>query len=94
MYDGVLDSCEELTAFFKHNRFPTHAVFNFNVTMGVQKWINKSLSRVEAAGKARANVRPTRHWTVASRPTLACAEGGVLLRVYIFKGLLREGCGI
>lgn len=91
VYDGVMDFCEELTAFLKHYNIPTHAVFNFDETRVVQKGGNVSLSRVEAAGKLTANVRSTRHNTVASLLTFACADGGVLLSVYIFKGQFGEG---
>lgn len=49
------------------------------------------LSRVEAAGKAQAKVRSTRHCPVASLLTYVYVDGGVLLCVYILKGRLGDG---
>eukprot|EP00168_Porphyra_purpurea_P001257 TRINITY_DN11596_c0_g1_i1.p1 TRINITY_DN11596_c0_g1~~TRINITY_DN11596_c0_g1_i1.p1 ORF type:complete len:150 (-),score=47.45 TRINITY_DN11596_c0_g1_i1:830-1279(-) len=50
-----------------------------------------SLLRIEATAKARANVRSTRHCTVASLLTFTSADGGVLLSVYILKGRFADG---
>lgn len=60
-------------------------MINFGETRVVQKGGNMSLSRVAAVGKLKANVRSTRHSSVASLLTSACAEGVVLLSLYILK---------
>lgn len=86
VYGGVMEFCVELEAFLNVYNFPTHAVFNFNETLVTHRGRNMKLSRIEAAGKARANVRSTRHNTVASLLTFAGADGRVLLSVYILKG--------
>lgn len=93
MYDGVLDFCEELIAFLKHNRSPTHAVLSFERTRVVQKWRHMTLSRVEAAGNTRANGPRSKkeNGTVAYLLTFACADGRVLLGVYILKSRLGLG---
>lgn len=64
-------------------------MFNFDETRIVQKGGNMKLFRVEAAGKERANVRSTRHNTVASLLTFVSADGGVLLSVYILNGCFK-----
>lgn len=86
VFDGVVAFCEELSAFLQHYSFPPHAVFNFDETRVVQRGTKMTLSRVEAAGKAKANVRSTRNSTVATLLSFFSAYGGVLLSVYILKG--------
>lgn len=51
------------------------------------------LSRVEAASKERANVRSTRHCTVATLPPFVGADGRILPSVYILKARFRDGDG-
>lgn len=91
VYGGVVDFCDELATFLEHKHFPAHAVFNFDETRVVQKRGNMKLSRMEAAGKERANVRTTRHNTVATLLPFVSADGGVLLSVYILKGRFGDG---
>lgn len=86
VFDGVVAFCEELSAFLQHYSFPPHAVFNFDETRVVQRGTKMTLSRVEAAGKAKANVRSTRNSIVATLLSFFSADGGVLLSVYIQKG--------
>lgn len=90
VFDGVVLFCEELENFLQHYSFPAHAVFNFDETRIVQKGGNMKLCRVEAAGKERANVRSTRHNTVASLLTFVSADGGVMLSVDILNGRFKE----
>lgn len=78
---GSSTSAQELTAFLKHYSFPRRAVFNFDETRVVQRGGNVKLSRVEATGKDRANLRSTRHSTVASLLTFVGADCAVLLSV-------------
>lgn len=89
--DGVVDFCAELKSFLSHHHFPTHAVFNYDETRVVQKGEKLVLRRIEAANKERANVRSTRHQTVASLLTFVAADGSVLLSIYILKASFEEG---
>eukprot|EP00170_Pyropia_yezoensis_P001317 contig_5857_g1321 len=89
--DGVMDFCDELKDFLAHHHFPAHTVFNYNETRVVQKGDKLVLRRLEAANKERANVRSTRHQTVASLLTFVGADGSVLLSIYILKANFDEG---
>jgi len=91
VFDGVVDFCKELKDFLSHYSFPSHAVINYDETRVVQKGEKLVLRRVEAANKERANVRSTRHQTVASLLTFVAADGSVLLSVYILKGRFGDG---
>lgn len=90
VFAGVVQFCEELQDFLKHYHFPDHAVFNFDETRVVQRAGNMTLQRVEASVKQRANVRSTRHNTVATLLPFVSANGGVLLSVYILKARFGE----
>ncbi|OSX73966.1 hypothetical protein BU14_0317s0025 [Porphyra umbilicalis] len=81
----------QLKDFLSHYSFPSHAVINYDETRVVQKGEKLVLRRVEAANKERANVRSTRHQTVASLLTFVAADGSVLLSVYILKGRFGDG---
>lgn len=83
--------CTELKAFFSSYHFPDHAAFNFDETRVVHRAGKVSLLRVEPANEERANVRSSRHCTVASLPTFISADEGVLLSVFILKGSLSGG---
>lgn len=91
VFRGVLDLCTELEHFLERYHFPDCAVFNYDETRVVQHAGNMTLTLVEMAGKERANVRSTRHNTVATLLLFASADGGVLLSVYILKGQLGKG---
>lgn len=91
MYDGVVSFCEELKVFLSYNHVPDHAVINYDETRVVQRGGSMSLTRLEAADKSRANVRCTRRNTVASLLPFVCADGSVLMSVYVLKGRFGEG---
>jgi len=91
VFDGVAEFCKELKDFLSHYSFPSHAVINYDETRVVQKGEKLVLRRMKAANKERANVRSTRHQTVASLLTFVAADGSVLLSVYILKGRFGDG---
>lgn len=91
VFNGVVGFCEELQHFLERYHFRDYAVFNYDETRVVQHAGNMTLTRVEMAGKERANVRSTRHNTVATLLPFVSADGGVLLSVYILKGQFGEG---
>ena len=87
----MVDVCNELKAFFSHYHFRDFAEFNYDETRVVQRGGKMSLLRVEMSDKKRANVKSTRHCTVASLLTFVSADGGVLMSVYILKGRFGDG---
>lgn len=91
VFCGVVDFCTELEHFLERYHFPDCAVFNNDKTRVVQHAGNMTLTRVEMAGKERANVRSTRHNTVATLLPFVSADRGVLLSVYLLKGQFGEG---
>lgn len=85
VFTGVVDFCAELKHFLFRYHFPDHAVFSYDETRVVQQGGMMTLKRVEMTGNQRANVRCTRHVSVATLLPFVSANGGVLLRVYILK---------
>lgn len=90
VFTGVVDFCAELKHFLFRYHFPDHAVFSYDETRVVQQGGMMTLKRVEMTGNQRANVRCTRHVSVATLLPFVSANGGVLLRVYILKGRFGE----